>query len=120
MKNIPYILFALLAVGCGVSDDKPLVEIETELWTKICDVATDASDAATYDCDGFTIEVEAVSAEEAAAACVTASDINWTGGCTFGDWRECNDWEPADFCNPGDPPAVCLTLYACLPPVAVG
>jgi len=118
MKNISYALIALFAIGCGVSDDKPLADIDADLWGKICDVATDASDAATYECEGFTIEIEAVTAEQAAADCVTGSNIAWTGDCTFGDWRECNDWSPADFCDPGDPPAACTTLAGCIPGAA--
>ncbi|MEZ4315935.1 MAG: hypothetical protein R3F61_00450 [Myxococcota bacterium] len=114
LASVPLFAFGtLLTIGCTVSDSKPLADIDSDLWAKICDKATDANDAETYECDGFTIEIEARTADQAAADCVTGSDITWGGDCTFGDWVECNDWEPADYCVAEDPPAACTRLAEC-------
>lgn len=106
MKKFAIIALAAIAAGCGVSDDKLLTEIDADLWTKICDKATADSEAVS--CDGF--EIPATTSAE----CVTANNGTWTGTCTFGTWRECQEWEPEDDCDPGDPPAACTTLFDCI------
>lgn len=92
MKFIKFAIIPILAVGCGVSDSKPLNDIDADLWNKICEAAVDP-DEAPIECDGFTIEPTTV------AQCVEGSNITYTEGCTFGQWRDCQDYDPADPCD---------------------
>ena len=110
---VPVVMLAL-GVGCSVSDDKPLADIDAGLWTKICKKATKDSVSETFECNGVEITVDATTASE----CETASNALSASGCsaTFGDWRECQEWDPADPCDPGDPPAGCVALAACATP----
>lgn len=88
----------LFAVGCGVSDDTLLNEIEEGLWEKICKKATADSVDETITCeDGTEIEVTAITAQQ----CVDANKAAWDAECTatFGDWRTCRDFD-LDPCDP--------------------
>ena len=121
MKNLTFALIPLFAIACGVPDSKPLADIDADLWRKICDVATDASDEQTITCNDVEITIDAVTEEEASDACVEGSNIDWNAdeGCTFGVWVECNDWDPADLCDPlAGIPAACTTLGECATPAA--
>ncbi|MCB9675873.1 MAG: hypothetical protein H6737_12195 [Alphaproteobacteria bacterium] len=121
MKNFTLTLIPLFAIACGVSDSKPLADIDSDLWRKICDAATDASAEETITCDGVEITIPAVTEEEASDACYEGSNITWNAddGCTFGVWVDCNDWDPADLCDPfADIPAACTTLAECATPAA--
>lgn len=103
MKNFISVLALTLAVGCGISDDKPLNEIDADLWSKVC-ARAEASEE--VECDGFTIPAE--TQEEAEANCNESwgDTSTWTDcTATFGDWREAQEWDPEDPCDPGTPPA---------------
>ncbi|MCA9490233.1 MAG: hypothetical protein KC656_05780 [Myxococcales bacterium] len=108
---------AVLLGGCGIPDDTLLTEIDSDLWAKVCAKVAEDQPAESYTCGEVTIEVPAQTQAEHEAACNEAwgDTSTWTGcTATFGDWIEFNEWEPADPCDPGTPPAAWTTVYDCI------
>lgn len=113
MKKLVLIVPAFaLAIGCGVSANKPLADIDAGLWAKICDKATADSVEETVECNGVEITIPAITSQQ----CQDANASAYGEGCeaTFGDWKDCREWSSdADPCDPGDRPASCVAVATC-------
>jgi hypothetical protein len=100
-------------VGCGVSDDAVLSELDSDDWASLCSGRAVEAETATCDWEGteVEIEIEAASEEDCASDSLTAY-----GSCdaTAGDYNSCMDaFDLSDICEL-EIPAECDALMACL------
>lgn len=116
MKFNVFVVAAALLAACGIPESTLLNEMESSDWEKVCSRVAEEQAAESIECDGYTIETEAMTKDEHEAACNDAwgDTSTWTDcTATFGDWIDYQEWEPADPCDPGDLPAAAEAVVTC-------
>lgn len=99
-------------VGCGVSDDAVLSDLEEGDWEKLCAGRTVEASTTTCEVDGveYDVEIEASTEED----CVADNSSTFADcGATAGDFNACMDaFDGADVCS-AEMPAACDPLLDC-------
>lgn len=105
--------FALL-VGCGISDNTAIADLEEDDWTKLCEEVE--FETFTCEAEGFSYDVS-FGSEDCEAETDADLDLADTCEATVGDWRACDEaYREAlreDACT-ADLPSECSWMTDCI------